>query len=701
MTQAAHAQSISAANLTQGSVSPSLGPINGTANVEVVVPLDVQQVDGSRSATYILAGGRVYAAGDNSRQQLGLPAGTSFGASRSERPWLDEVPIPLPNEVSIAQLAGGGFASSHVLDTNGRVWSWGYDDNRGVFGTGRTNEYRLPSETPVPPGVTFNQIRSGTYSTLGLTPEGELWGWGSNINGVLQSSATAGNSAPKKLALPEGVEVADFIVGNYYVLILSTEGELWGWGERGSQVLGGNDYTVSGNTVQIPLPEGVSFTQIEPVWGAALGLTNEGKIYAWGTPFNYTNNPILGRGVENVPTPTLLPLPAELQDIVFASLHAGTSATNAGALTANGTLYIWGSNTNGELGIGTSNSTGDEIPRLVPGTFATYSKARNSLAINEHGQAMTWGSNSNGSLGLGNMNTPITSPQTAFNFEVSAISFGEKSSVGELRPHPENPNSFIVSAPPHPVGTVDLTVDTVIPQLDKQGPSFTISERYRYYDPAIPIFSNNETHYEVTNDPGVIADGDSAQIITAQLTDEAYDKVSGMSDSLTASTTRDLGGGSVSDFSETELGVYTAQITSFIAGEAPIIVSYTSPDGKTVNLNVGVDAAGHPLNSTATFQPAPTIPNKPETPEEPVHPNLPDEPNTPSLPQDPGNPGNDWSRVNGPEGAFPHQSAHHEEKLTQTGVNTIPAVLLAGLTIFTGGILLFRRLSHQRMRHPE
>ena len=88
------------------------------------------------------------------------------------------------------------------------------------------------------------------------------------------------------------------------------------------------------------------------------------------------------------------------------TLQSQAQATAAGTWTGLpfGTLYGWGSNTNGKLGLG--NTTSYSSPKQV-GSLATWKVVKiaynsHTLAIKNDGTLWSWGQNGNGQLGLNN-----------------------------------------------------------------------------------------------------------------------------------------------------------------------------------------------------------------------------------------------------------------------------------------------------------
>jgi alpha-tubulin suppressor-like RCC1 family protein len=71
--------------------------------------------------------------------------------------------ITLPRGANPAEVASGGYAS-YAIDTSGKLWSWGRNDD-GQLGTGGRGPDRL---TPVATGLSLTQISSTAQNAAGL-----------------------------------------------------------------------------------------------------------------------------------------------------------------------------------------------------------------------------------------------------------------------------------------------------------------------------------------------------------------------------------------------------------------------------------------------------------------------------------------------------------------------------------------------------
>jgi len=214
-------------------------------------------------------------------------------------------------------------------------------------------------------------------------------------------------------------------------------GSVLAWGGNASGQLGTGVYTASAAPTPVAAPAGMAapLSSVVAVAGGArfsLALTADGHVYSWGdnqygqlgagelSLYNSSNLP-------NRNTPGLVRdyTGAVLSDIV--AIAAGQD--HALALNAGGTIYAWGRDQFGQLGIG---ATGDDshyaYPLYIYDTNGSQITAvsiaaggYHSLAVRADGTVLAWGYNSNGQLGTGtkgfgtdrNVPTPVSRLTTA------------------------------------------------------------------------------------------------------------------------------------------------------------------------------------------------------------------------------------------------------------------------------------------------
>lgn len=179
----------------------------------------------------------------------------------------------------------------------------------------------------------------GNAHTVKLERDGSVWVWGDNSLGQLANDKLSSSAYPVRV---EGLEdVVAVYSGPYAVLVLKSDGTVWGWGYSLGGVLGPNtNGKVITEPVQISGIEDVKSLSIYTTGMHVLALKNDGMVYSWGSD-KYGQ---LGfhTGMELWESP--LPL-YTLSDIEMISAGPDYSL----ALKADGTVWAWGDNTNHKI----------------------------------------------------------------------------------------------------------------------------------------------------------------------------------------------------------------------------------------------------------------------------------------------------------------------------------------------------------------
>ena len=195
--------------------------------------------------------------------------------------------------------------------------------------------------------------------------------------------------------------------GTNHTLAINSRGELYAWGANNNGQLG------IGTTTDNELtPQRVgSDSGWEAVSGGddySLALKSDGTLYAWGK----NDRGQLGiNSNENKTTPQQVGNDSDWKDISAGGKHSL-------ALKSDNTLYAWGGNFYGELGDGENNAnltdtSKDKTAPIQIGTDSDWEAVSAggyySLALKDTGELYTWGHNEVGQLGLGdntNRNRP-------------------------------------------------------------------------------------------------------------------------------------------------------------------------------------------------------------------------------------------------------------------------------------------------------
>jgi alpha-tubulin suppressor-like RCC1 family protein len=156
----------------------------------------------------------------------------------------------------------------------------------------------------------------------------------------------------------------------------------------------------------------------------SLALTSDGGVWAWGN--NASGQ--LGDGSigpDAVPVPTLISgLPS------MSAIAAGSNYSLA--LAADGTVWAWGRNSDGELGIGSATPTSVPIPTLItglPSMSAIAAGLTHSLALAADETVWAWGSNGDGQLGINSTDAQLLPVQIDGLDRATALAAGANFSL--------------------------------------------------------------------------------------------------------------------------------------------------------------------------------------------------------------------------------------------------------------------------------
>ncbi|MEO8205211.1 MAG: chitobiase/beta-hexosaminidase C-terminal domain-containing protein [Chthoniobacterales bacterium] len=346
----------------------------GLAAASVKVPIDAQKsaaeklgnivaADGGDGHTILLDNsGTVWTTGLNTSGQLG----DSTAINKNFPTKVMTATTPLGNVVSVS--AGKNF--SVAADAEGNVWSWGLEaDGRLGNGSNATATRKVAdkvttalTETPVLTGV--KQVSAGERFAVARKSDGSVWTWGSNATGQLGNGGkTSKNSAVPVLATPGGAPltgVADVAAGDEHVVAALGNGSVYTWGNQEAGRLGNGETEARAVSKPVPvmLKEGAPLIGIKQVAAAghySLALDLSGHVWSWGE--NGKGQLGIGNTTDQAsPNEVKLADGSTLDRVVYiAAGGSGTSGFGM-ALRDDGSVYLWGNNTNGELGNGEKGS---------------------------------------------------------------------------------------------------------------------------------------------------------------------------------------------------------------------------------------------------------------------------------------------------------------------------------------------------------
>jgi uncharacterized repeat protein (TIGR01451 family) len=329
------------------------------------------------------------------------------------------IPVATSGIGTVTAVAGGGFHTL-AITADGTTWAWGWNDS-GQLGSSAVPVCTLcQSTTPVqvsnlPSGVIA--VAAGGKHSLALTSSGAVYAWGANGYGQLGDGTTTNRPTPVSVSgLPAGVIA--IAAGGYHSLALTSTGAIYAWGDNAYGQLG--DGTTTNRLTPVPVSGlSTSATAISANAGNSMALASGGAAYDWGD--NRFGQ--LGDG-NATQTQSASPVPVSGLAGVQAISQGGSQGL---ALTTAGTVYAWGDNSFGELGITTATSclaqyycstTPVQVPGLPSGVTAITAGSSWNMVLTGSGTVWTWGNNNLGELGVGASDPgvhPLPVPVNALN----------------------------------------------------------------------------------------------------------------------------------------------------------------------------------------------------------------------------------------------------------------------------------------------
>ncbi|KAL1140940.1 hypothetical protein AAG570_000868 [Ranatra chinensis] len=270
----------------------------------------------------------VYAFGSNVSGCLGL------GDTHSTL--VPEKVVQLCRKGIIGFAYGGG---PHVVafSSRGEVFAWGHNGyNELANGSTAQGCFPMKVEGVIASKVVV-EVTCGSHHTVALTNEGEVYSWGQNKCGQIGSGVNSNQWSPRRVNSSIGGKfIIGIACGQMSSIAVTNNGEVYGWGYNGNGQLGiGNNVNqlnpcrvmALSNTVIVKVVCGLSHT---------LALSDEGKVYGWGSSsYGQLAMPIRNNNVFT---------PEQIVDSIGRVVDIAASHYNhvSACAAQNSTVYMWG-----------------------------------------------------------------------------------------------------------------------------------------------------------------------------------------------------------------------------------------------------------------------------------------------------------------------------------------------------------------------
>ena len=259
--------------------------------------------------------------------------------------------------------------------------------------------------------ITKPQVEVALDSTIILKEDGTVWATGRNHYGQLGNGTTTDSNKPVQVKIDENTyltNVRKISTSNYYTVALTTNGEVYAWGDNGSEQLGqGNSKVLYATKIKNQDGTGPLQNIVDVIANHSntLYLDNDGGLYICG----YTD------------TTLYLGKTASTKGVTYLGQQNAIKITGGyqtvGMVTSSGKAIAWGKNSYGVLGNGTT--TDNIIGKTTIGEDIDDFKLTcySGMFLKDNGKAYSAGLNNYGQLGIGNTTSKSTYTEISIDTE--------------------------------------------------------------------------------------------------------------------------------------------------------------------------------------------------------------------------------------------------------------------------------------------
>uniref|UniRef100_A0A0G4HU94 EGF-like domain-containing protein n=1 Tax=Chromera velia CCMP2878 TaxID=1169474 RepID=A0A0G4HU94_9ALVE len=305
-----------------------------------------------------------------------------------------------------------GYYHSVILDENGEVWTTGRGSN-GRLGTGSTSNVNTPQSIM----SSVDSVACGQRHTVILDTNGDVYVTGEGGEGALGLGGTSDESSPVKITDLDSVTVVGVSAGESQSMAWTDTGALyvWGWGYEGA--LGTGTSSASSyeelSPVLSSLPGGEQVVQGSMGDQASAVVTASGKLFVTGR----ADDGRLGTGGTTNQATWV-----EVISSGVAGVELGKDHTLV--LMTDGTLRAAGDNTAGELGTaaGADQTTFQTVTGVSGITDIAQVSAGMGQSILSTGDGLVvFGENTYGQLGVGSTGGTTDCLATVSGFSTGSV----------------------------------------------------------------------------------------------------------------------------------------------------------------------------------------------------------------------------------------------------------------------------------------
>ena len=272
------------------------------------------------------------------------------------------------------------------------IWGCGED---GTPGQNTTINLSSPVQVP---GVWahINVQRKQKRCVHATKPNGSLWFWGNASNGMSGMNSQTKRSSPIQVGTDTNWSLFNLGGSGPGVVVSKTDGTLWSWGGNTDGSLGQNDQDNA--MLSSPTQIGTDTNWATSIYSITRSgdeccgaIKTDGTLWIWGDNKD-------GQLGLNQPGPSARSSPTQIPGTTWSKVFGGSEQISA--IKTDATLWQWGRNYHGMLGQNSVND-GYSSPVQIPGSWDNVSSGgyRQSFGVKTDGKGYVWGRGYYGSMG--------------------------------------------------------------------------------------------------------------------------------------------------------------------------------------------------------------------------------------------------------------------------------------------------------------